>query len=245
MPAGPDFDAVEPEGESRADIEDLLELGGGSPRWLRRLGAKWAALRYGTPLLLCAALAVGGLVAWTTVGHSPSPTAAPSTRLGRTPRPAFNSAPLLTVRGLAHHEGPLIGYVRQSTPVGACTLVKPGHSPLPLIGRAIHRIAPHYRVVDSAMVLDQFTGLCAIQLRARNKLGDVLVVSIASPPGHTRHAPYDRVETGFESGPRSTTYALDVSRTGFRILVGATGPERGLPLSTDLARLASARALTW
>jgi hypothetical protein len=245
VPAGPDMDAFEPEGQPDADLDDLLDVGRAPPRWLGHVSAQWARLRYGTPLLVCAALVVTGIVAWTTVEHGNSPAAAPSTVLTRG-RPPFNSAPLIAVRGLAHQAGPLFSYVRQSTPVGACALVKPGHSPLPLISRAIHRIVPRFRVMDSATVLDQFTGLCAVQVRAKNRVGDVLVVSIASPTEDASHWTFDRMETGIAIGPGPTTlYALNITTRGFRILVGATGPDRGLPGSDDLLRLANARAMMW
>jgi hypothetical protein len=88
--------------------------------------------------------------------------------------------------------------------------------------------------------------LCSVQVRASNRIADILVVSVAAPWKHSPHSSFDRVETGIESGPRTTTkYALDVSRTGFRILVGATGPDRLLPRAQDLVRLASQPALTW
>jgi hypothetical protein len=158
----------------------------------------------------------------------------------------FNSAPLLAVRGLAHHRGPLLGYVRQSSPAGVCALVAPGRSPVRLMSRAIRRVAPGYRITDSAMVLDQFTGLCSVQLRAVNRIHDILVVSVAAPPAHTSRSAFDRVETGIQGGSRVTTkYAIDHSRSGFRILVGATGPNRRLPRAQDLVRLASQPALTW
>jgi hypothetical protein len=114
------------------------------------------------------------------------------------------------------------------------------------MSRAIRRVAPGYRITDSAMVLDQFTGLCSVQLRAVNRIHDILVVSVAAPPAHTSRSAFDRVETGIQGGSRVTTkYAIDHSRSGFRILVGATGPNRRLPRAQDLVRLASQPALTW
>jgi hypothetical protein len=245
MPAGPDFDGFEPEGEPGAGLDDVLDVGRGSPRWLRRLGTQWARLRYGTPLLVCAALAVIGIVAWTTVEHGNKPTAVASTNLTRPPRPAPDPAPLMAVRALAHNVCPLRGFLQQSTPVGTCALVT-RRSPFPLIRRAIRRVAPGYRIIDTAFVVDRSTGLGDIQIRAANRAGDVLVVSTAAPPAYTPLSSFDRVETGIERGRQATTkYVLEVSSTGFRILVGATGPGTGLPPSNDLVRLAGAPALIW
>jgi hypothetical protein len=245
MPDEPEPQVFSADRGASRDSDELLEVGRAAPDWVARLRRPWRRLRYGAPLLICAALAVLGLVTWRTLVHHASPAAAPA-RPAPIARPAFNSGPLLAVRGLAYHRGPLLGYVRQSTPAGVCALVAPGHSPVRLMSRAIRRVAPGYRITDSAMVLDQFTGLCSVQLRAINRIHDIMVVSVAAPPAHTPRSAFDRVETGIRSGPRATTkYALDVSRTGFRILVGATGPERGLPRAEDLVRLASQPALIW
>lgn len=252
MPDAPEQPLFTADDEPNRDSDELLDVGHASPNWMARLRRPEHRLRYGAPLLICAALAALGLVTWRTLVHHSTPPLAPSrpaaapSRPAAVPRPTFNSGPLLAVRGLAHHRGPLVGYVRQSTTAGACALVAPGRSPVRLISRALRRIAPGYRITDSAMVLDQFTGLCSVQLRGINRVHDVVVVSVAAPPTHAPHSSFDRVETGIQGGPRTTTkYALDVSRTGFRILVGATGPARRLPRAQDLVRLASQPALTW
>jgi hypothetical protein len=245
MPDEPEPQLFPADHDASRSADELLDVGRTGPAWVAQLRRRFSRLRYGAPLLVCAALVVLGLVTWRTLIHHSTPASAPP-RPAPVGRPVFNSGPLLAVRGLAHHRGPLLGYVRQSTPAGACALVTPGKSPVQLISRALRRIAPSYRITDSAMVLDQFTGLCSVQLRGVNRVHDVVVVSVAAPPAHAPHSSFDRVETGIQSGPRTTTkYALDVSRTGFRILVGATGPERRLPRAADLVRLASQPALTW
>lgn len=244
---GRDSDGFEPEAAPGADLDDVLDIGRAPPRWLRRVGTQWGRLRYATPLLVCAALVSIAIAAWTTVDHGARPAAAPSTELNRMPAP-FNTAPLIAVQGLAHFAGTLPGEPLAPRPatVGACAVVTPGRSPMPLIGRAIRRIAPSYEIIDSEIVLDQFTGLCAIQVRAVNGAGDVLVVSTAVPPAYSPLSSSNRVETGIQRGPRTTTkYAWEISSTGFEILVGATGPPRGLPHTSDLVRLATQPALIW
>ena len=247
MPVSPDHDAFEPPGGSAGDCDDVLDIGRGPPRWLRRVGTQSARLRYATPLLVCAVLAGVAIVAWRTVEHGQPPAAAPRTVVNRMPAP-FNSAPLIAVRNLAQFAGTLPGepLAPRSATAGACGLITRGHSPLPPIGRTIRRITPSYRILDSEIVLDQFTGLCAIQVRAVSGAGDVLVVSTAAPPAYSPLSSFNRVETGIQRGPRATTkYVWEISSTGFEILVGATGPARGLPQTRDLVHLANQPALIW
>lgn len=247
MMPGRQADAFQPAGERGADVDDVIEVGRATPRWLAHLCVRWARLRYGTPVLLCVALAVIGVVAWRTVVHRETPTAVSRTDLTRIAAPpAFNSAQLVAVRALAHQICPQRGYLAQRTPIGACAFVTRARSPFPRIRRAVHDVAPQYRIIDTAFVADPSTGSDDIQIRAANQVGDVLVLSTAAPPSYVPLASFDRVETGIGRGRRVTTeYAFAVTSTGFRILVGATGPARGLPSSNDLLRLARAPAMIW
>lgn len=232
--------------------EDLLEVGHERSEAVARLLGRLRGLRSLAAAAACVGLAVAVVATLHPTsrvdgtGHLALSTGHPIAPAPHPPRPNSYDAPLRAVDALAHHRGALTGYVRQTSPAGACALVAVGHSPQRSVRRALRRITPRFRVRDSAAVLDEFTGLCALQLRADDVSGTVLVVSVVSPAGHRRTAAYDRVQTGFELSPRTATkYAAVTTRRGFTVLVGATGSGRFLPTDRQLIDLAHDPALTW
>jgi hypothetical protein len=246
--------------EPPVDEDDVLELGRQRSRWGSRLAGALTGplrgLRYVAAAAACVGLAVAVLAALHPArridGAGRVALAAPQSSAPRTPptpgpaRPNSYDAPLRAVDALAHRPGALPSYVRQTSPAGACALVRVGRSPERTAERALARVTPRFRVRDRAAVLDQFTGLCALQLRADDVAGTVLVISVVSPTKHHRTGPYDRVQTGFELTPRyATKYAAVTTRGGFNVLVGATGRSRSLPTDRQLIELAHDPALTW
>jgi len=229
--------------------EDVLETGRRSPRWERFAARTWT-YRYAVGMLAGVALLIALLVAigpdGTVAGHAssairhPLPTTSPA-RV----HPRGYDALIVAVRELALQRAPLGIYERQDAAAGDCALVTPGHSPRHRVSRLIRRAAPRYRLQDTGEVLDQFAGLCLLQVRLRSPGGDVLVARIASAVASSHRSVTDQVQTGFEVTPHETTkYAL-VRLHGFEILVGATGRPRGLPAAATLVALAQDPALTW
>jgi hypothetical protein len=233
---GGDFDGDE--------SEESLDLGGSQAQWFGRL---WAPRRRRASRLIrvlgwTVALGVGlviGLSVQTPAKHAaqqhqPPPVPHEVARISMT-----------AVRGLANQHGQLTSYVRQGSTAAGCALVPIGHSPARTISAAIRAAFRGYTVKDSGRTLDQNTGLCSIEVRATYRSA-VLVVTVASPAAHPSRSNYTRVETGIETNAGVTTkYALAINKTGWTLLVGATGPGALLPDAEDLVRVAQEPALTW
>ncbi|MGH8981317.1 MAG: hypothetical protein ACRDWE_09905, partial [Acidimicrobiales bacterium] len=162
-----------------------------------------------------------------------------------TPQTDEQADDVANVLALAAHRGPATDFIRQSSPPGACALVKLGHSPTATIARAVRAVLPGFTVMTIARTLDQFTGLCSLEMRSPPTRGAVLVVSIASPGGRSR-AVFDSVRIGFETtADASTKYVLTVTRGGWSVLIGATGIGAALPSAQDMLELARQPMLTW
>lgn len=218
--------------------DDVVEFSG--TRWLTRLmNAPRPGRNQGRRVLgLVIALAIGltvGLAVHRSATHQAQKSA--SHDVAQISMPA--------VRALARHHGPLVSYIRQTSPAHACAPVAVGHSPTHLISAAVHHAFPDFAFRDAATTLDQFAGLCSIEVR-ETRPGATVVVSIASPVAHAARAAYTRLETGIESdGQVTTKYALAVTRTGWEVLVGAIGTTARLPGAGSLLSLAQDPSLTW
>lgn len=228
-------------GDEPDEADDLLEVGSSRAQWITRLlnpprrQHSWLQRALGLVVALAVGLTIG-LATHRKAAH-PAPTQPVQHDVARISMP--------TVRALATHPGPLVSYVRQSSPAHACALVAVGHSPARTISRAIQNAFPEYTFKDAATTLDQTTGLCSIDVRA-TRPGAVLVVQIASPTAHTARASYARLETGVETdGDVTTKYALALNESGWRLLVGAFGRSAYLPSAQALMSLAQERSLTW
>ena len=228
---GPEFD--DDEGA------DVLELGGSRARWFgwlwtpRRLSPGVQALGW------TIAVGVGLLIGL----HSATSTDRAAQRPVTVPHEVARIS-LATVRELAGRQV-LTDYVRQTSAAGSCALVPVGHAPQRIIAAAMHAALPGYTVRGVARTLDQFTGLCSIEVRATHR-SDVLFVTVTSPPAHPSRAQYTRVETGVETDAGITTkYALALNPAGWTVLVGATGDGASLPGAQDLVRLSQEPSLIW
>lgn len=233
--------------------EDLLELGRDGPGPLARLVQHRPWLRPAAAIGAAGLIAAGIVLGSHSGSHEPDVTSPRPTHLATNPpppvshaRPTFADTALAATRALAGQRGRLPDYVRQDSPAGACALVPPGRSVKETMTAAVERAAPGFRVQGFGMVLDEFTELCAVQLRARDAAGDVLVVSAESPGRRHPHTRFSRLQSGFEVSPHSVTkYATITTPAGFTVLVGATGRMRRLPSDRLLSSLAHDRALTW
>lgn len=223
------------------ETDDLLEVGSSRAQWLTRLlnPPRREHSRLRSALALVVALSLGLTVGLAT--HRKGADRAPE----RSVQHEVAQISMQAVRALASHRGPLVSYVRQASPARACALVAVGHSPVRTISVAIRRAFPGYTFEDAATTLDQFTGLCSIEVRAARP-GGVVVVRIASPTAHVSEASYTRLETGVETdGGVTTKYALALNQSGWTLLVGAIGRTAHLPGAEAMMRFVQEPSLTW
>jgi hypothetical protein len=228
-------------GDEPDETDDLLEVGSSRAQWLTRLlnPPRRQHSRLRSALGLALALALGLTVGLATHRKADHPAATQPVQhdVARISMPA--------VRAFATHRGPLVSYVRQSSPAHACALVAVGHSPARTISTAIGNAFPGYKFKDAATTLDQFTGLCSIEVRA-TRPGGVVVVQIASPTAQSARTAYARLETGVETdGAVTTKYALALNQSGWTLLVGAIGSSAHLPGAEALMRFVQEPSLTW
>ena len=162
------------------------------------------------------------------------------------PAPASTPTPFDRVLGLVRAKQ-LTGNIRQSSEPPPCATVAPGHSPEQAVLTVLRQellLAP--TAVETARTLDQYTGLCSLEMRLEGPGGVHLVVLISSPPGRPGLLTLDAVEVGLENiGAQSVEYVLEAEHTGWQILIGAVGPPNALPRTADLARAAGEPQMQW
>ena len=234
---GGDISGNEPE-----ESLDVLELGGSQAQWFGRLwtprGRRTTrALRVlGWTLALGVGLAIGLAVN----GPDKHPAAAPAA----VPHDVARIS-MATVRQLANQRVPLTSYVRQASTAKGCALVRVGHSPRNEIAAVMRTAFPRYVIKDVGRTLDQYTGLCSIEVRATYGT-NVLLLTVTSPSAHPSRSNYTRVETGIETdGSITTKYALALNKDGWTVLIGATGRGASLPDAQDLVRASQEPRLIW
>lgn len=148
------------------------------------------------------------------------------------------------VAGVAAQPGPLVDYIRSDSPRGECALVAIGTSPQRSITAVLHAAFPRYRVVDVARVLDQYTGLCTLDLRARDGAGSVLVLEVATPRrGRPPPATVD-VATQVEATTDIATVRA-ITSAGWQVTIGTVGPPSDRPSDQVLRDFVTSNALRW
>lgn len=229
--------------------DDLLETDDPLLAMMRSRTARLGALAL---LLLVLATAI----VWRVVDRpGTKPVAAPSTEVRSSvaihPAPqrsspavhSFGSGVIAEVLGQSRRT--VADYVRQTSPRGACRLAPVGRTPAQRIKHALVAAFPELRQVRIGSTLDEYTALCAITARAIFREA-VVTLSITAPKPRKDPWRFARLETGIlTTGAVTTEYALSVSRTGWRVLVGASGPAEALPGSNELLRFAQKPQLTW
>jgi hypothetical protein len=174
--------------------------------------------------------------------------------------PAQNADALDQLIVEAHLPGALTDYIRAAATGQACVRVAVGHSPRSVIAAALHRSLPQLSVVDSSEILDQFTALCSIEVRARDDQGTIAVISATAP---SNPSPEDRTLEDRTLGDRTlchrtlgvsivarsnpstaSTLVCAMTERGWAIRVGATGPPAVQPMARDLLALAQDPTLT-
>lgn len=149
------------------------------------------------------------------------------------------------VRGLVRRPGSLQDILRQDAGGPQCQNVRVGSNPVQAVIASLRTTLGPVVLIDSQRTIDQFAGLCSLQLRARFGSATVGVSITAPPPGVTR-ASYDNLETGVETQEGVTTqYAQDRDEVGWQILVGAVGRQVDLPGSQALLDATQAPGMRW
>ena len=232
------------------DDDDVLELGRVSGA--TACGHPVSSRRRRTLLLArlaAAAVVAGGLATYITVRSSRTDRPAPHPVIAAT-TPSVNESPdeaaLAMIQALAHQTEPLTDISRPVSTAGACTVVEPGHSPQRAIITAVRRTLPTFTTRDVARTLDQYTAMCAIEVRARDANGSVLVLDIVAPQSDAVRRPTPHLSVASRlDGTAVATSATVVTRTGWTIVIGSSGPVADQPDSGTLLRLAQDPALLW
>lgn len=135
--------------------------------------------------------------------------------------------------------------VREDTSTTSCALVPRGLVPTQRMTSFVASEFPHMRVLDFARIFDKFAGLCALELRARDGTGSVLIVRVVAP---IEDAPLvdPRVDEGAATANGSyTRFVRVMTRDGWIVTAGVSGPgNAGASLHTLLA-VAQQRSLFW
>jgi hypothetical protein len=205
------------------------------PRWLRRV-PPWTWLT----LTACFVAAVV-VVTVTHGGGAPAHRAqSPPSRAAA----AHQDEHLALVRDLAFQAGPLPIWIRESTAAAPCPLVRRGTSPRRRISGVVRSVIPRFRVSDIGYTLDPFSGLCNLQLRARDGRGAVVVLSVAGTRYPVRVR--DELDTSFVSdGATAVAYAFLVTHDGWQVTVGTAGAVKSLPSMIALRHIAEDRGMRW
>lgn len=200
------------------------------------------ALLLGVTGVVMVVVVLFGVVGNSTTTHPSRPAA--SERIDRARRPpSARQLALQELLALTEQHAPLRDYVRQTSAPGACAQVTPGHSPVQVITSVLKGAVPRFHVKDVGRTLDQFTDLCALQLRATGPGGSVLGLVIASPDAKSRTAPF--VRTGRDAGPPPAAYVQLRNRGGWTVLLGTTGNRGSTADRLRLRSIANNPKLTW
>jgi hypothetical protein len=150
------------------------------------------------------------------------------------------------IEAQARQTEPLADIIRPVSTAGACPVVEPGHSPQLAIAASARRTLPTLTVRDVARTLDQYLGMCAIELRGQDAAGSVFVLDVVAPE---RYPVRQRTpSSGFASrrdGAGVVTSVTVVTATGWTVVIGCVGAVADQPNSAALLDLAQDPALHW
>jgi hypothetical protein len=139
----------------------------------------------------------------------------------------------------------LTDIVRPVSTSPPCPSSGAGHAARRTVGKALLHGLSRFGFSGAARTLDQYGGMCAIEVLARDRAGTVLVLDIVAP-GSTagRPAPASGVATG-RDGSRLTVSAVVLTRSGWMVTAGTNGPAADAPAPAALLRLARQPELRW
>jgi hypothetical protein len=158
---------------------------------------------------------------------------------------AFSGGAPEMVLGLAQDSRPLVNYVRSDSAPGSCALVPIGSMPQRRLEAAVHAALPDFLIRDVGRTLDQFTALCTLQLRARDKTGTTLIVQVAAAQQGARNDFAHLVVASRTNGVTTVSVATDITTEGWTVTVGTLGPDGDEPSSATLMQLAQDPSLLW
>ncbi|MDQ2750758.1 MAG: hypothetical protein M3Y44_14715 [Actinomycetota bacterium] len=209
------------------------------PSWIRTAPpATWWALAL-VCVLAAVVLAVQGQAGPRPVAQASTTPAAPSSTV-----PAAGDTHLELVRYLALQPGKLAIYIRATGAAGGCPLVQPGTSPQDRIEAAVRRALPRFHLTDVGYTLDPFSGLCVLQVRARDGADRTLVVDVVKRRGAGATTD-EAVESAISDGYTETDYAFAMTHGGWAVTVGSIGPAGRQPSIKYLRELAQDPATRW
>ncbi len=140
---------------------------------------------------------------------------------------------------------PLVSYVRPDATKGACRVVPVGSDPERTLDARLRDTLPGFRLRDAGRTLDQSTALCALQVRAEDRAGTIVLLEVAAPHGAGPHDYTQVVVTATSYGDQVVSAATARTPAGWSITVGSVGPIADQPSSALLTRLAQDPLLRW
>ena len=227
--------------------EDVLDLGPDrrsgllQQHWQHRFEHVSAVTRWTVALAAAGLTVLGYFVLRAAPGHVPAAVAAdPSSEAH-----FANDQAVDMVAATAREQGRLHDFIRSTSAAGSCVLVRIGDMPEPRLVAAVRRALPSYAVRDTARTLDQFTGMCTLELRAADPAGSTLVVKIASPARATKDLFDQTTVASRTDGSAVVSIVSNLTRTGWTVTFGAVGPVADQPSSAVMLALAQDSALLW
>lgn len=227
-----------------AEPDDVLDFGAhrSPPRWMERVSARVPhprTLRWLSPVLAGALLA--GYLVLTDAG---GPGRHPGTDRSATPVVAADLADS-TVLLIARQRGSLPDYVRPTAARGACAVAPAGSQPVQRITRRLRATLAGFTPRAVGRILDQSTALCAVQLRATDRAGTVVVVQVTAPQ-HRSPVEFTTLRIGVSTvGGATLCVATALTPAGWSVTVGSLGRPGDQPSSALLVGLAQDPLLLW
>jgi hypothetical protein len=174
--------------------------------------------------------------------------AARSSAVATTPvrPPAVADELLAAIYQRGRDVAPAEDIIRGGSVADECKSVQIGTSPQHAASAALRENLPGYRIVDTARIIDQSAGLCALQVRARDGSGNVALIIVTSPPLEpTLGRNQSLVARAGAFRDLFVEYAEFTTQDGWTVVVGTSGPKGREPSTTALGELASNPALRW
>jgi hypothetical protein len=241
-----------------ADDDELLESGRPPSQRVEAVLAAWDRLPHRRWLVSAGALVLAALVV-VTVGHDTRPkhragaiTAAPaapasaeSTPTESTPASIEPTPPTAASRALDR----LVVRAESTRPVpisaateatSTCPVVPTAVAATHAVRSALTKRLPEFTLIDASGRRNPNGTLCELDVRARDILGAMVVVSVVAPP-HARGPSHDVAQ----SNDRTTVRDIAVYSGGWRVEVGWVAQAGAGINSAGLKAVANDRALRW
>ena len=228
---------------SPAEDDDVLEFGrrSGTKPWARSV-ARW---RRRWPRLAAATAVVVGLVAYTMIRSSLSNPSAHSDSRITSVNVSSHDADLAMIEAQAQQTEPLADIIRPASTAGACPIVESGHSAQLAIAAARRNLLT-WTARDVARTLDQYLGMCALEVRGQDAAGSVFVLDVVAPERYpVRQRTPSSSAASRRDGAALVTSVTVVTTTGWAVVIGWVGAIVDQPNSETLLHLAQDPALHW